>query len=190
MIDSLPLTILTLASLSLALYTPSPERRQVLNILGPDIPDGLVQGTLGALTGQLGVEATYDYVVIGGGTAGSAIATRLSQAGHGVAILEAGEFYELGKPVLASTPGGDFSFVGSDIHDSDPLTDWEFVTTNQNGANGRAVHYARGKCVGGSYVISLFDVDYAANESRSALNFMIYQRYVLTKAQCDACGLK
>lgn len=180
MMCSLSLIILTLATLSLALSTPSSERRQVLSTLGADIPDGLVQGTLGALAGELGVEATYDYVVVGGGTAGSAIGTRLSQAGHRVAILEAGEFYELGDPVLASTPGGDTAFVGADIHDSDPLIDWEFMTTNQKGANGRAVHYARGKCVGGSCVPPPFDVDYAANESRSAVNFMIYQRYVLT----------
>lgn len=33
-------------------------------------PDGLVTGSLGALEGALGVTASYDYGVVGGGTAG------------------------------------------------------------------------------------------------------------------------
>jgi hypothetical protein len=136
--------ITILATLPLAFSAQSsPYRRQLP-------ADGLVQGTLGALAGAIGVEETYDYVVVGGGTGGNAIGTRLAQAGHSVAIIEAGEYYELGDPVLASTPGGDFTFVGADILDSDPLVDWEFVTEKQPGANGRSIHYARGKCLGGS----------------------------------------
>lgn len=144
------LSVIVLAtSPLLAVTAPSPYQRQ-LRALSADIPDGLVQGTLGALAGAIGIEQTYDYVVVGGGTAGSAIATRLAQAGHSVALIEAGGFYELGEPVLASTPGGDLVFVGADITDLDPLVDWKFVTEKQAGANGRAVHYARGKCLGGS----------------------------------------
>ncbi|KAL1962143.1 hypothetical protein VTN77DRAFT_547 [Rasamsonia byssochlamydoides] len=159
MIGSLSL-FTALATLSFSLPAQSAPYRRLLGTLGPDIPDGLIQGTLGALAGEIGVNQTYDYVVVGGGTGGSAIATRLAQAGHRVAIIEAGEFYELGDPVLASTPGGDFAFVGADQTDADPLVDWVFMTEKQLGANGRSVHYARGKCLGGS----------------SALNFMIYQR--------------
>ncbi|KAF2087994.1 GMC oxidoreductase [Saccharata proteae CBS 121410] len=122
--------------------------------------NGLVTGTLGALAGAAGVEATYDYVVIGGGTGGNAIGTRLAEAGFSVAILEAGEYYEIGKPVLGTTPAGDIVGIGADIADSDPLVDWEFVTQPQPGVNDREVHYTRGKCLGGS----------------SALNYMIYQR--------------
>ena len=121
---------------------------------------GLVQGFLGALGGVVGVEATFDYVVVGGGTAGNAIGVRLAEAGYKVAVVEAGLFYELGKPVLGSTPGGAFFGVGSSVLDSDPAVDWEFLTEPQAGANGRRVHYARGKCLGGS----------------SALNFMIHHR--------------
>ena len=50
--------------------------------------------------------------------------------------------------------------IGGDLIDSIPTVDWEFVTEPQVGANNRAVHYARGKCLGGS----------------SALNFMIHHR--------------
>ncbi|KAK9426690.1 putative Glucose-methanol-choline oxidoreductase N-terminal domain-containing protein [Seiridium unicorne] len=122
--------------------------------------DGLVEGALGAVEGALGVEATYDYVVVGGGTAGNAIGYRLAEAGYSVAIVEAGLNYEIAKPVLGTTPGGDIIGIGSSILDSVPTVDWEFVTEPQAGANDREVHYARGKCLGGS----------------SALNFMIHHR--------------
>lgn len=123
---------------------------------------GLLDGVLGGLAGALGQEATFDYVIVGGGTAGNAIGTRLAQGGSTVAIIEAGLYYELGKPVLSTTPLGDIVGTGSSILDSDPLVDWEFVTEPQAGANDRKMHYARGKCLGGT----------------TALNFMIYQRQV------------
>ncbi|KAH6658291.1 hypothetical protein BKA67DRAFT_591341 [Truncatella angustata] len=122
--------------------------------------DGLVEGALGAVEGALGVEATYDYVVVGGGTAGNAIGYRLAEAGFSVAIIEAGLYYEIAKPVLGTTPGGDIIGIGSSILDSIPTVDWEFLTEPQAGANNREIHYARGKCLGGS----------------SALNFMIHHR--------------
>ncbi|KAK8067230.1 hypothetical protein PG997_013977 [Apiospora hydei] len=122
--------------------------------------EGLVQGVLGALEGALGVDQTYDYVVVGGGTAGNAVGYRLAEAGHSVAIVEAGLFYEIAKPVLGTTPGGDIIGIGASPLDSVPTVDWQFITEPQAGANGRRVHYARGKCLGGS----------------SALNFMIHQR--------------
>ncbi|KAJ9264577.1 CAZyme family AA3 [Paecilomyces variotii] len=151
---NLPSLIVILATLSLALATPT--GRNVTD----GLPDGLVPGNLGAIAGLPGVEETFDYIVIGGGTGGNAIGVRLAEAGHKVAIIEAGEYYEIGEIVLASTPGGDIVFVGADITDSDPLVDWEFVTEPQTGADNREVHYARGKCLGGS----------------SALNFMVYHR--------------
>lgn len=122
--------------------------------------DGLVEGALGAVEGVLGVEATYDYVIVGGGTAGNAIGYRLAEAGYSVAIVEAGLYFEIAKPVLGTTPGGDIIGIGSSILDSVPTVDWEFLTEPQTGANNREVHYARGKCLGGS----------------SALNFMIHHR--------------
>ncbi|KAL0260752.1 hypothetical protein SLS55_004442 [Diplodia seriata] len=121
---------------------------------------GLVEGTLGAIQGALGVEKAYDYVVVGGGTGGNAIGVRLAEAGFSVAIIEAGGYYEIGKPVLGSTPAGGIVGIGANPLDSDPLIDWVFTTEPQAGANNREVHYARGKCLGGT----------------SALNFMIHHR--------------
>lgn len=102
----------------------------------------------------------YDYVVVGGGTAGNAIGVRLAEAGFSVAIVEAGIFYEIAKPVLGTTPAGAFFGAGASLIDSLPTVDWEFKTEPQAGCNNRKVHYARGKCLGGS----------------SALNFMIHHR--------------
>jgi choline dehydrogenase len=90
--------------------------------------------------------------VVGGGTAGNAIGVRLAEAGFSVAIIEAGIFYEIGKPV--------FFGIGSSFIDAVPTVDWQFQTEPQAGANNRRLHYARGKCLGGS----------------SALNFMIHHR--------------
>ena len=141
------LFIIAVVSAISALRLPhGPSRRQ----LGA-FPDGLITGNLGALEGAFGVTAAYDYVVVGGGTAGVAMGVRLAESGADVAIIEAGGYYEIGETEFANTPGGDVLFVGSDPADSDPLVDWGFVARNQPGANYRPVHYARGKCIGGRY---------------------------------------
>jgi len=45
--------------------------------------------------GTPGENATYDYVIIGGGTAGLTLATRLAEdESISVAVVEAGDFYE------------------------------------------------------------------------------------------------
>ncbi|KZL74267.1 choline dehydrogenase [Colletotrichum tofieldiae] len=121
---------------------------------------GLVQKSLGSLTGTLDVEQVYDIVVVGGGTAGNTIAYRLAEAGYTVAIVEAGLSYELGKPIVGPAPLGDIIGVGSNPADSIPTVDFGLKTTPQAGAGGRRIHYAQGKCLGGS----------------SALNFMIHHR--------------
>ncbi|KAE8401835.1 hypothetical protein BDV37DRAFT_285240 [Aspergillus pseudonomiae] len=116
-----------------------------------------------ALSDQLAVSDTlladgrFDYVVVGGGTAGIVVATRLAQKSYTVALIEAGGFYEYQS--LSAIPLACLIPVGSDSRNKFP-TDWGFVTHNQPGVNNRAIRYARGKCLGGS----------------SALNFMIYQR--------------
>ncbi|KAK2599590.1 hypothetical protein N8I77_011331 [Diaporthe amygdali] len=106
-------------------------------------------------------DAAFDYVIVGGGTAGLTLAARLSEdPSTSVAVIEAGTYYSITDPLLASTPAGDTLFAGSSPTDTNPLVDWDFVTTPQTGANNRPIRYPRGKCLGGS----------------SALNFMIYQR--------------
>ncbi|KAE8308099.1 putative GMC oxidoreductase [Aspergillus transmontanensis] len=108
----------------------------------------------------VGVESTYDYVIVGGGTAGNTIGSRLAEAGLSVAIIEAGSFYEIESPLKSTIPAGYNLLVGSDPENVNVPVDWGIVTVPQAGANGRKLHYAQGKCFGGS----------------SALNAMIYQR--------------
>lgn len=92
-------------------------------------------------------DETFDYVVVGGGTGGIVVATRLAQKSFKVALVEAGGLYETKS--LAAIPAADVLPVGSDPDTSSPI-DWGFVTENQPGTNGRSIHYARGKCLGGS----------------------------------------
>ncbi|RMY33738.1 hypothetical protein D0866_05714 [Hortaea werneckii] len=106
-------------------------------------------------------DKSFDYVIVGGGTAGLALANRLSaNSDIIVAVIEAGVHYEVTNPILSTAPAGDFFWTGANPLDSNPLVDWGFVTEPLAGALDREVHCARGKCLGGS----------------SARNFMIYQR--------------
>lgn len=96
-----------------------------------------------------GTDTAFDYVVVGGGTAGITIAARLAEHDYSVALVEAGGIYELESPT-AKIPGADSLGVGSSIK-STTLVDWQFVTHKVPGAGYRDVHYPRGKCLGGSY---------------------------------------
>ncbi|KAJ0422667.1 hypothetical protein BJY00DRAFT_322494 [Aspergillus carlsbadensis] len=93
-------------------------------------------------------EPTFDYIVVGGGTAGATLATRLAQGSQSVALIEAGTHYERSW-ALAAIPGADVLPVGSDPH-THLDADWGFVTTPQVHAGGREIHFARGKGLGGS----------------------------------------
>lgn len=104
---------------------------------------------LGSLAGFIGISATYDYVIVGGGTAGLTLAARLSEdPSISVAVIEAGTYYQAANPLLSQTPAGDVIGVGSSPLDTN-LVDWNFVTAPQTGANGRSLHYAQGKTLGG-----------------------------------------
>ncbi|KAJ5085125.1 Dehydrogenase patE [Penicillium argentinense] len=103
-------------------------------------------------------DATFDYVVVGGGTAGITIASRLAQNGSTVAVIEAGDYYELTHPTTR-VPGAAAIGIGANVETATNI-DWKFVANKVPGAGYRDIHYARGKCVGGS----------------SALNYMIYHR--------------
>lgn len=104
--------------------------------------------------------ATYDYVVVGAGTAGLALASRLSEAGISVAVVEAGGFYEIDNGNLSVVPGYTTFYTGTDPSNFQPLIDWGISTTPQPGSADRRLHYARGKTMGGS----------------SARNYFLYHR--------------
>ncbi|KAJ3496848.1 hypothetical protein NLG97_g2355 [Lecanicillium saksenae] len=118
------------------------------------------QAALGSFAGVFGVDQSFDYVVVGGGTAGNAIGVRLAKAGFKVAIIEAGEYHELSKPIFSTVPGFDLFFIGSNVLETYLPADWGFVTEAMLGTNQRKIKYTQGKCVGGS----------------SAVNAMLYHR--------------
>ena len=82
--------------------------------------------------GEPGVNATYDYVIIGGGTAGLTLASRLSENEQlRIAVIEAGGFYEIDNGNLSTVPG--YWQVGTETPSNATIlpTDWGYITTPQ-----------------------------------------------------------
>ena len=97
---------------------------------------------------------TYDYVIVGGGSAGSALANRLSaDPATSVLVLEAGRSDFKVDPFIhmpAALP----------IPIGNKLYDWKYESEPEPFMGGRRVFHARGKVLGGS----------------SSINGMIFQR--------------
>jgi choline dehydrogenase len=86
----------------------------------------------GSQFGRLGFPASFDYVVVGGGTAGLAVAHRLAEDGTcSVAVIEAGGFYEQDNGNLSTVPAFTSRFVGKNPTAKNPLIDWQQRTTPQ-----------------------------------------------------------
>ena len=101
-----------------------------------------------------GRNQTYDYVIVGGGTGGLALAARLAEnTSHTVAVIEAGGFYEVDNGNISAIPnlGLVYSNPLSQSTTGYPTVDWGLATTNQTGLMGQQYHYWRGKTLGGRY---------------------------------------
>ncbi|MGF6384894.1 choline dehydrogenase [Paraburkholderia atlantica] len=91
-------------------------------------------------------ESVFDYIVIGGGSAGCVIAARLSEnPSTRVLLLEAGKE---GKGFLFDMPAGSFALMGN------PKADWIYPTAPDPSAAGRVTTWAAGKALGGSSSIN------------------------------------
>ena len=115
-----------------------------------DCPGRVVTG--GAWQGRERWIGTFDYVIVGAGTAGCVLANRLSADPRTrVLLLEAG-----GKDswIWIHIP------IGYLYTQNNPRTDWCFQTEPEPGLNGRALNYPRGRVLGGC----------------SSINGMIYMR--------------
>ena len=97
-------------------------------------------------------DTQFDYIIIGGGTAGALLCNRLSASGrYRVLLVEAGrkdDYHWIHIPV------GYLYCIGN------PRTDWLYHTEPDAGLNGRTLRYPRGKTLGGC----------------SSINGMIYMR--------------
>jgi choline dehydrogenase len=96
----------------------------------------------------------FDYVIVGGGSAGSALGNRLSaDPSNRVLVLEAGRL-DFIWDVFIHMPSALSFPIGN------PLYDWKYESEPEPFMNGRRIYHARGKVLGGS----------------SSINGMIFQR--------------
>lgn len=95
----------------------------------------------------------YDFLVVGGGTAGLCVAARLTEDPNiTVGVLEAGE-NRMDDPAV-STPGMYPTLIGR------PNYDWCMTSVKQPNAGGKVYSMPRGKLLGGS----------------SGINYLMYVR--------------
>src|SRR5215472_16290650 len=113
--------------------------------------------SISAASSQIGrhdMSEQFDFVIVGGGSAGAVIASRLSEdPSCRVALIEAGDR----PPAVSAMP------IACASMQLNPETDWMYTADPDKaglGLNGRRVPVPRGKMLGGS----------------SSLNYMMYVR--------------
>jgi choline dehydrogenase len=93
------------------------------------------------------LSATYDYIVVGAGSAGAVVASRLSESGaYSVLCLEAGS--EGSSYFWSRVPVGVAKMIDN------PAVNWCFASEPDEGSGGRKIEVPRGKMLGGSSSIN------------------------------------
>ncbi|MCG7493592.1 GMC family oxidoreductase [Thalassobius sp. Cn5-15] len=96
----------------------------------------------------------FDYVIVGGGSGGATLASRLTEDPNvTVCLLEAGG---KGKSIFVRMPMAVVAMLPGHVE----INNWRFNSVPQSGLNGRVAYQPRGKALGGS----------------SAINAMLYVR--------------
>jgi len=97
------------------------------------------------------VGESYDYIIVGAGSAGCVLANRLTEDGSSVLLLEAGKW---DRDPLIHIPAAIGKIFPERLHD------WGYFMEPDPGIDGRGIECARGKVIGGS----------------SSVNVMVYVR--------------
>ncbi|KAH6873649.1 hypothetical protein B0T10DRAFT_416295 [Thelonectria olida] len=111
--------------------------------------------------GSIANPESYDYIIVGGGTAGLTVADRLTEdADITVLVVEAGEDRTSDPVVL--TPGLVAGMYGKAEYD------WNFTSVPQPELNNRKLNQARGKQLGGSSALNFMMLAYPSRYSLDA----------------------
>ncbi|KAF8888805.1 alcohol oxidase [Infundibulicybe gibba] len=125
-----------------------PSTRPILLLWSVVVAIGLARATF--IDASAAKKIEYDFIIVGGGTAGNVVANRLSEnPKHNILVLEAGpRGTYMQVPFLCTSLAPKTSF------------DWNFTTTPQIGLGNRVIPYPRGHVLGGS----------------SSINYLVYTR--------------
>ncbi|KAL8695939.1 MAG: hypothetical protein Q9201_007896 [Fulgogasparrea decipioides] len=110
---------------------------------------------------SLTIDEAFDFIIVGGGTAGLVLANRLTTDPNiSVLLIEAGSDRLVDPKIV--TPG-----LATTLY-NDPTYDWSFGTVPQEHLNGKVVGHSRGKVLGGSSAINVLALIYPTRSSIDA----------------------